>query len=81
MRRRHYTFESDWRPYAFPEESAGFSTEEELREAYTPARLEAGVPLPAGGMPVLSDGTDMVLNTENEMTIVFGATASKRPGR
>lgn len=78
MRRRHYTFESDWRPYAFPEESAGFSTEEELREAYTPARLEAGVPLPAGGMPVLSDGTDMVLNTENEMTIVFGATASKK---
>lgn len=42
MSRRHYTYEADWRPYAFPEESAGFSTEEELRAAYTPVRLEAG---------------------------------------
>ena len=50
MSRRHYTYEADWRPYAFPEESAGFSTEEELRAAYTPVRLEAGVqPSPPAG--------------------------------
>lgn len=51
MSRRHYTYEADWRPYAFPEESAGFSTEEELRAAYTPVRLEAGGPFPPAGCP------------------------------
>ena len=51
MSRRHYTYEADWRPYAFPEESAGFSTEEELRAAYTPVRLEAGGPCPPAGCP------------------------------
>lgn len=78
MSRRHYTYEADWRPYAFPEESAGFSTEEELRAAYTPVRLEAGGTLPAGGMPILSDGVRAVINIENEMTMIFGATASKK---
>ena len=74
----NYCYESDWRQYAFPEQSCNFADEETLRQRYTPITLESGVPLKAAGMPVCSDGTNAVVNTENEMTIIYGATASKK---
>lgn len=74
----NFCYESDWRQYAFPEQSCNFADEEELWDRYTPVRLEDGKPLAMGGMPIYSDGTNAVVNTENEMTIIYGATASKK---
>ena len=74
----HYSYEADWRPYAFPEDESHLASEEELEERYTAAVLEAGGVIPAAGIPILSDGKRVVMNTENEMNIVFGATGSKK---
>lgn len=71
-----YYYESDWRPYAFPEQTCHFATEEELIERYT--TLDLTKPAEASGMPIISDGTHAVVNTENEHTIIFGGTASKK---
>ena len=70
MSRRHYTYEADWRPYAFPEESAGFSTEEELRAAYTPVRLEAGgtLILPLMSILALARESMVVMDIKGELS-------------
>lgn len=71
-----YNFEADWRQYAFPEQDCHFSTEEELAERYTSIDLTETAE--ASGMPIISDGSRAVVNTENEHTIIFGGTASKK---
>lgn len=71
-----YNYESDWRQYAFPEQDCHFATEEELAERYTSIDLTETVE--NSGMPIISDGTHAVVNTENEHTIIFGGTASKK---
>lgn len=73
-----YSYESDWRPYAFPPQSTGFATEEELENRYTRVRLEKGHTLAAGGLPVLSDGISAIVNTESEHSLIYGGTASKK---
>lgn len=78
MKTKTYTYEADWRPYAFPPQASSFAAEEQLTEKYTAVTLDAGTVLSAGGMPVISDGTSAVINTENEHTLIFGGTASKK---
>lgn len=78
MRKRPYSYEADWRRYAFPPQTGGFATKEELEERYTPVELTPGVRLAAGGLPVCSDGVSAVINTESEHTLIFGGTASKK---
>lgn len=78
MKTNHYSYEADWRKYAYPPQTARFASEEELREKFTPVTLRRDGKLQAGGMPVFSDGTEAVINTENEHTLVFGGTASKK---
>ena len=78
-----YDYESDWRPYVFPEPSARLATMNEIRRDYPPVEL-SHKPLKAGGMPVWSDGSTVCLNTRDEMTLGVGFTGagkSRRGGR
>lgn len=76
--KKTYVYEADWRQYAFPPQKSGFATEQMLARRYTPVILEKGVPLQAGGLPVASDGVAAVINTENEHSLIYGGTASKK---
>ena len=78
MNKNSYIYEADWRQYAFPHQKTGFATEELLQQKYTPVILEPGAPLEAGGLPVKSDGVHAVINTENEHSLIYGGTASKK---
>ncbi|MBR5020116.1 MAG: type IV secretory system conjugative DNA transfer family protein [Oscillospiraceae bacterium] len=78
MTANHYSYEADWRRYAFPPQASVFASEETLEEKYTRLSLERGVPLEAGGLPVASDGISAVINTENEHSLIYGGTASKK---
>lgn len=77
MERKHYSYEADWRPYAFPDEQNGFASEAQLEEKYSRVELDH-ISIPAGGMPIISDGSSAIINIENEMTMIFGGTASKK---
>lgn len=78
MKKNPYIYEADWRQYAFPPQKNGFTDEETLEQIYTRVILEKGTPLEAGGLPVRSDGVAAVINTENEHSLIFGGTASKK---
>ena len=78
VRKKPYSYEADWRQYAFPPQVSGFATEEVLEEKYTHVLLEKGNPLKAGGLPVKSDGISAIINTENEHSLIYGGTASKK---
>ncbi len=78
MRQNDYSYEADWRPYAFPPQTTGFAREDQLEARYTRVRLEKDIPLTAGGLPIYSDGSSAILNTENEHTLIYGGTASKK---
>ena len=73
-----YSYEADWRQYAFPPQTSGFADEEQLAQKYTRVLLEDKTPLEAGGLPVMSDGVTAIINTENEHTLIYGGTASKK---
>lgn len=73
-----FNYEADWRPYAFPKDESHLASDEELRSRYDTQILTKGDPVPAAGIPILSDGTTVTFNTENEMNIIFGATGSKK---
>ena len=75
-----YDYEADWRPYVFPEDSARLAAVEEIRQAYTNADLSAPI-LPAGGMPVWTDGRTVCLNTRDEMTLGIGFTGAGKSRR
>lgn len=78
MKRKNYNYEADWRQYAFPVQISGFATEELLEERYTKVTLEDEKTLAAGGLPIMSDGVAAILNTENEHSLIYGGTASKK---
>lgn len=78
MKTKSYSYEADWLQYAFPQQASGFATEEMLEEKYTQVLLEKGKLLEAGGLPVKSDGISATINTENEHTLIYGGTASKK---
>ena len=73
-----YSYEADWRQYAFPPQVSGFARESQLEDRYTPVTLAPGISLEAGGLPVCSDGVRAILNTENEHSLIYGSTASKK---
>ncbi len=77
-KRNSYIYEADWRQYAFPEQDSGFASEADLEEGYTTVDLDSPGPLAAGGLPIVSDGRRAIINTENEHTLIYGATASKK---
>lgn len=72
----HYSYEADWRPYAFPEDESHLASEEELKSRYNTVFLESGNPITTAGIPILSDGTEITFDDENTMNIIFGATGS-----
>lgn len=75
---KQYCYESDWRQYAFPRDQSGLASEETMEERYTAVTLEAEGKLEKGGMPVRCDGHRALINTENEHTLIYGSTASKK---
>lgn len=54
------------------------ATPEELRQRFTTAELIPGTAIAAGGIPILSDGTHVTMNTQDTMTLILGATGSKK---
>lgn len=74
----HFSYEADWRPYAFPRDESSLASEEELKERYTTEVLTARANMKAAGIPILSDGKEVTFNADNEMNIIFGATGSKK---
>ncbi len=78
MSEKQFNYEADWRRYAYPVQTTGFASCEELAERYTPVELEQGIRLPQGGLPVYSDGTRAILSTGDDHSIIFGGTASKK---
>lgn len=78
MLQNRYSYEADWRPYAFPPQATGFASDAQLDSRYTRVRLEKDTPLAAGGLPIFSDGSSAILNTENEHSLIYGGTASKK---
>ena len=76
MRKKPYSYEADWRQYAFPPQTSGFADEELLEEKYTKVILEDTVPLDAGGLPIVSDGISAIINTEDEHSLIYGGTAT-----
>lgn len=54
------------------------ATPEELRERFATAELIPGIPISGGGIPILSDGVRVTMNTEDTMTLILGATGSKK---
>lgn len=78
MQKKTYSYEADWRKYAYPPQPSGFADEALLEERYTSVMLTGNEPLKAGGLPVMSDGVSAVINTENEHSLIYGGTASKK---
>lgn len=74
----HFSFEADWRPYAFPKDESHLAPEEEIKAHYTTETLTGDSTIQAAGIPILSDGTEITFNANNEMNIIFGATGSKK---
>ena len=62
---KRLSYEADWRPYAFAEDDAGFATEEELAEQYCLLRLDKQTALQAGGMPIWSNGQEIIANIDD----------------
>lgn len=73
-----FNYEADWRQYAFPEDQVHLASECELQEKYSTVELTPDTILDAAGMPVLSDGHTATLNTQNDMTLIYGETGSKK---
>ena len=78
LKTKPYSYEADWRQYAFPPQTCGFADEEVLARKYTSVTLEKDTALEAGGMPVMSDGVHAIINTGDEHSLIFGGTASKK---
>lgn len=74
----HYSYEADWRPYAFPEDESYLASDEELRERFDTQILDKDRSIPAAGIPILSNGKEVTFDGENSMNIIFGATGSKK---
>lgn len=73
-----YSYEADWRQFAFPEDQFHLASVQELLEKYSTFELTPDIELPAGGMPILSDGHTVTINSENEMTLIYGEPGSKK---
>lgn len=54
------------------------ATPEELRERFATDELRPGHTIEAGGIPILSDGVHVTMNTQDTMTLILGATGSKK---
>lgn len=76
-KKRSYAYESDWQNHVFPKQSAVFSSEDEIRECYDYVDFSKGG-IGKSGMPIMSNGREAYVNTETEMTIIFGGTGSKK---
>lgn len=54
------------------------ATPEELKARFATAELRPGTAITAGGIPILSDGVHVTMNTQDTMTLILGATGSKK---
>lgn len=69
-------YKSDWQSYAFPEDNM-MSADIDIAETFTRIDLSAES-FPSGGIPLYVDGSIAYVNSENENTIIFGETGSKK---
>ena len=69
--------------YKFSQNPAGaaenrWADEEEIRQDLTHIRLSDPGRVPAGGMPVISNGDDVWVDTSDAHSLIIGATGSKK---
>ena len=75
VRKLAFQFESEWAPYAFPQERDHISTTAEMLPKLQPVDFRA-FRLDHGGIPVISDGQTGYVIDNDQMTIVYGKTGS-----
>ena len=67
---------SDWCGYTYPE-SNEISCDEDIIANFKAVSISSGK-FPSGGIPLLRKGDTVYLNDENESTVIFGETGSKK---
>ncbi len=72
-----YKYEDQWTQYAFEKSGASFADSDEIKQAFTRFNT-IQTPPKAAGLPVLCDAEDIYVNTDTEMSIIFGETGSKK---
>ena len=72
-----YEYYTDWSDYAYPTKDE-LTTPGEIARRYTRVDLGAAGKLRSGGIPVMIDGSGAYVNAENENTVIFGETGSKK---
>ena len=55
-----------------------WADEEEIRKDLTHIRLSDSVAVPAGGIPVISNGNDVWVDTSDSHSLIIGSTGSKK---
>lgn len=69
-------YRTEWQTYAYPEDNIMSGTEDIIGR-FTRTDL-ASERYPKGGIPLFAQGDTVYLNGENENTIIFGETGSKK---
>lgn len=70
-----YDYESDWRPYVFPDSESEFTPTSAIKKMFTRLNLEHSDG-EMGGIPLISDGKTVYVNDNIEHTIIFGESGS-----
>ena len=73
MKEQGYTYNK----YIYTNQETRWATADEIRASGTYVDLNAKS-YPVGGLPILSDGREAYLDGEDNHTIIFGATGSKK---
>ncbi len=76
--KKRYDYESDWRAYVFPEQESYFSSTAEVKEMLSGTVMDGTEDEQAAGLPLVSDGSSIFVNSEIENTLIFGETGSKK---
>lgn len=73
----NYDYEADWRPYVFPKEKKGFTSQEEIEQRFTKVLLGKHR-IKMGGIPIISDGQQAIIDDRTVMSLIYGTTGSKK---
>lgn len=72
---RSYDYESDWKPYVFPDSESEFASTQEIKRRFRRLNLSR-CKGERGGIPLACDGRTAYVNDGVEHTIIFGESGS-----
>ncbi|MCD7840352.1 MAG: type IV secretory system conjugative DNA transfer family protein [Erysipelotrichaceae bacterium] len=74
-----YNYETDWKPYVFPNERRTIVSPEYIKEHYTKVNLNE--PISKGGIPIMSEGDNLYVDDSEIMNLIYGSTGSGKTRR